>query len=67
MEAKIKFCYNRDGSVDRVHWHLMIEGIVYNSAEPWKSLTSVAHYNAVTDENFEVWTQSGLFYRVDLL
>lgn len=66
MEAKIKFFYNTDGSVDRVHFHFTAEGTVYNSVDPSKALTSVVHENAVTDENFEVWAQSGLFYRVDL-
>lgn len=66
VEAKIKTFYNKDGSVNRIHFHFSAEGIVYNSEDPSKSLTSVFHENAVTDENFEVWTQSGLFYRVDL-
>jgi hypothetical protein len=66
VEATIKFFYDKDGSVDRIHFHFASEGIVYNSAEPWKTLTSIWHENAITDENFEVWYQSGLYYRVNL-
>lgn len=66
MEATIKFFYSNDGSVDRVHFHFTIDGVVYNSEDPSKTLTSSAHYVALTDESFEVWTSSGLFYRVEL-
>lgn len=66
MEARIKFFYNKDGSVDRIHFHFAGDGIVYNSEEPWKTLSSSFHYTGLTDENFEIWTSSGLFYRVEL-
>jgi hypothetical protein len=66
MEATIKFFYNKDGSVDRLRFHFTIDGIVYNSEDPSKTLNSSAHYSALTDETFEVWTSSGLFYRVEL-
>jgi hypothetical protein len=66
VEATIKSFYDKDGSVNRVHFHFTIDGIVYNSADPSKTLTSSAHYVALTDEDFEVWTSSGLFYRVEL-
>ena len=66
VEATIKFFYNKDGSVDRVHFHFMSDGIVYNSEEPWKTLPSSWNENAITDENFEVWFQSGLYFKVKL-
>jgi len=66
VEANIKTFYNKDGSVNRIHFHFTSNGFVYNSEEPSKTLGSVFHENAVTDENFEIWTQSGLYYRVDL-
>ncbi|MCL1587619.1 MAG: hypothetical protein M3092_04305 [Actinomycetia bacterium] len=66
MDVKIKFFYDKDGSVDRVHFHFAIDGIVYNSEDPSKTLTSSAHYTALTDENFEVWVQSGMYYRVEM-
>ena len=66
VEAKIKFFYNKDGSVDRVHFHFASEGFVYNSEEPWKTLSSSWHENAITNEDFDVWVQSGLYYRVKL-
>lgn len=66
MEAKVKVFYDKDGSVDRVHFHFTIEGIVYNSEDPSKRLNSSAHYVSLTDADFETWTSSGLFYRVKL-
>lgn len=66
MDVKIKFFYDKDGSVDRVHFHFAIDGIVYNSTDPSKMLNTSAHYTALTDEDFGVWTTSGLFYRVEL-
>lgn len=64
IEATIKFFYDKDGSVDRVHFRFTIQGIVYNSTDRSKALSSSAHYVALTDADFEVWTSSGLFYRV---
>ena len=58
----------KQGELDRVHFHLDIDGFVYNMQEPGKSLDSIAHYSFVTyaEELFEVWTQHGLFYRIEL-
>ena len=66
MEATIKYFYNKDGSVDRLRFHFTIDGIVYDSEDPSKTLNSSAHYSALTDETFEAWTSSGLFCRVEL-
>lgn len=58
--------YNRDGSVDRIHFHMDFEGVVYNEQDPSKTLPGSGHVNADTDESFEVWTQRGLYYKVKL-
>lgn len=66
VKATIEFFYNKEGSVDRVHFHFMSDGIVYNSEEPSKTLPSSWNENAVTDADFEVWHQSGLYFKVKL-
>ena len=60
--------FYKKGELDRIQFHLSIDGTVYNSAEPEKSLSTVAHYNFLTyvEDLFVVWTQHGLFYRIDL-
>jgi hypothetical protein len=58
--------YNRDGTVNRIHFHMDFEGMVYNSTDPTKWLPGAGHVNADTDESFEVWTEPGLSYKVKL-
>jgi len=58
----------KQGELDRIQFHAEIDGLLYNSEDPDKSLQAVSHYNFVTyaEDLFVVWTQHGLFWRVDL-
>lgn len=59
--------FYKGGEIDRIHYHASVDGIVYNSLEPSKQLPSTAHYNFVHyPENFNLFVQRGLFYRVNV-
>lgn len=59
--------FYREGELDRIQFHLDIDGTIYNSDEPDKAFSSVAHYNFVTysEDLFVIWERHGLFYRID--